>query len=157
MDNRDKNYEMDNRTGENQEGIDANTPVRRLTASSIIGDDIENPEGENLGSIKDLMMDLNRGCIEYAVLQFGGFLGMGRKLFAIPWNELQLDPLREVFILNRDKEYLKQAPGFDEDHWPDTNAHYYEDTNAYWGVSGFTGGSYAPMGGTMDNRGDTRT
>ncbi|HYG38075.1 MAG TPA: PRC-barrel domain-containing protein [Cytophagales bacterium] len=128
-----KSYETDNRTGENQEGPNANRPVRRLTATSIIGDDVENPEGENLGSIKNLMINIDGGSIEYAVLQFGGFLGMGQKLFAIPWREFKLDPLREVFILNRDKDYLKSAPGFDEDHWPETNDHYYNEAYTYWG------------------------
>lgn len=142
METHEENYEMDNRSGQNLEGPDANMPIRRLTASSIIGDDIENTEGENLGSIKDLMISLDEGSIEYAVIKFGGFLGLGEKLFAIPWKEFQLDPLREVFILNREKEYLKKAPGFNENHWPNTNVHY-EDINAYWGVSGFAGGFYA--------------
>lgn len=142
-----KIYEADNQTGQNQEGPNANRPVRRLTATSIIGDDVENPEGEKLGSIKNLMIDINKGYIDYVVLQFGGFLGMGAKLFAIPWQELQLDPLREVFILNRDKDYLKNAPGFDEDHWPETNDHYYEDATTYWG--GSTSDRAYPRGGVI--------
>lgn len=129
-----KNYEVDNRTGVNHEGPSANVPVRRLTATSIIGDSVENQEGEDLGKIDNLMINLNTGAIEYAVLEFGSFLGMGGKLFAIPFSELQLDADRELFVLSRDKEYLKDIPGFDKAHWPDTNDHsYFNDVNTYWG------------------------
>jgi sporulation protein YlmC with PRC-barrel domain len=129
-----KNYEVDNRTGENHEGVDANTPVSRLTAASIIGDEIEGTEGENLGKIDNLMINLTNGAVEYAVIEFGGVLGMGGKLFAVPFRELRLDPDRKIFILNRDKEYLKRSPGFDRTHWPDTNDHsYFENVTLYYG------------------------
>src|SRR6188472_4199460 len=110
MDVFEKKYAGDNLTGQNQEGPTANTPVRRLTATSIIGDKVENLEGSDLGTIKNLMINLDNGEVEYVVLQFGGFLGLGDKLFAIPFTQFDLDPLREIFILNRNKEYLKDAP-----------------------------------------------
>lgn len=129
-----KNYEADNRSGVNHEGPVANTPVRRLTSSSIVGDKVENPEGENLGKIDDLMINISSGNVEYAVVEFGSVLGIGGKLFAIPFSELQLNPDRRLFILDRDKDYLKNMPGFNKDHWPDTNDHtYFEDVNTYWG------------------------
>jgi sporulation protein YlmC with PRC-barrel domain len=131
-----KDYEVDNTTGTNHEGPRANTPVQRLTATSIIGDKVENPQGENLGKIDNLMVNLNGGHVEYAVVEMGAFLGIGGKLFAIPFSELHVDPVKEVFILNRTKEYLKDIPGFDKTHWPDTNAHeYYNDVNTYWGTT----------------------
>jgi hypothetical protein len=65
------------------------------------------------------MIDTRTGRVNYAVLSFGGFLGMGEKLFAVPWNALTLDTKNHRFILNVDKERLKSAPGFDKDHWPD--------------------------------------
>jgi sporulation protein YlmC with PRC-barrel domain len=131
-----KDYEVDNATGSNHEGSQANTPVQRLTATSIIGDKVENPEGENLGKIDNLMISLKDGSVEYAVVEMGSFLGIGGKLFAIPFSELHVDPVKQVFILRRTKEYLKDIPGFDKFHWPDTNAHqYYNDVNTYWGTS----------------------
>lgn len=133
---KERKYEVENRTGENIEGHSANRPLHRLSSSSIVGDDVKSPQGDDLGSIKDLMIDLHEGCIEYAVLQFGGFLGIGSKYFAIPWSELRLDPDNKNFILNRDKEFLKNAPGFDKDHWPGTNTDYYKDTDTYWGTTG---------------------
>lgn len=128
-----KNYEAVNQTGINREGPRANTPVKRLTATSIIGDSIENPKGEDLGKIANLMINLATGKVEYAVIEFGGLLGVGKKLFAIPFEELHVDEDKEVFILNRDKEYVKDSPGFDADHWPGTNDHhYFNDVNAYY-------------------------
>lgn len=132
---REDTYEPDNRTGINHEGESANTPVERLTSSSIVGDSVENPEGEKLGSIDDLMINVKTGMVEYAVVEFGAFLGIGGKLFAIPFTELQVDPEKRVFLLNRDRAFLEKLPGFDKRHWPDTNDHYYDDVNLYWRIS----------------------
>lgn len=129
-----RNYTRDNRTGTNREGPDANMPVERLTATSIMADKIENPHGEQLGQIDNLMINLQRGEVEYAVVEFGSFLGIGGKLFAIPFAELKLDPQKKVFILDRDREYLQKSPGFDKTHWPDTNDHsYFDNVGMYWG------------------------
>lgn len=130
----DKTYEVDNRTGVNHEGNLANSPVRRLTATSIIGDKVENLEGEGLGKIDNLMINIFTGDVEYAVIEFGSFLGMGGKLFAVPFKELHINSDKEVFVFNRDKEYLKKSPGFDTSHWPDTNDHYFESVNTYYQV-----------------------
>lgn len=96
---------------------------RVLSATTIIGDKIINTAGEQLGTIKELMIDLDGGLIAYAVLSFGGILGMGDKLFAIPWEAFTIDTDNHTFILNVDKEVLENAPGFDKDNWPD-NAKY---------------------------------
>jgi sporulation protein YlmC with PRC-barrel domain len=135
-----KNYEVDNSTGRNHEGPHANAPVRRLTASSIIGDKIENLQGEDLGKIDNLMINIETGQIEYAVLEFGSFLGMGGKLFAIPYPQLYLNSDKECFILDREREAFKNMPGFDKNHWPDTNDHsYYDDVDVYWGATADSG------------------
>ena len=91
---------------------------RLLSSSTINGTDVRNPQGENLGNIKDLMIDLNTGHIAYAVLSFGGFLGLGDKYFAIPWEAFSIDAEDEELVLDVDKEVLKDAPGFDKDNWP---------------------------------------
>jgi sporulation protein YlmC with PRC-barrel domain len=90
-----------------------------LSATTIIDDKVVNPDGEELGSIKELMIDMDKGQVNYAVLSFGGFLGMGDKLFAIPWDALTLNREDHSFILNVDKTQLENAPGFDKDDWPD--------------------------------------
>ena len=90
-----------------------------LSASTLIGDPVRNLDGDDLGKIEDFMVDLDTGCIVYAVLSFGGFLGLGDKLFAIPWASLEVDLDEEGFRLDIDQETLEKAPGFDGDHWPE--------------------------------------
>jgi len=85
-----------------------------------MSDRVVNSRGEELGKLEELMIDLDNGCIGYAVLSFGGVLGVGDKLFAIPWDAMRLDTDRKVLILDIDRERLEEAPGFDKDHWPQT-------------------------------------
>lgn len=89
-----------------------------LAADSLVGDQVVNLAGDSLGEIKAIMIDVRQGKIAYAVLSFGGFLGVGDKLFAIPWHALTLDADRRCFILNSDRETLRNAAGFDKDRWP---------------------------------------
>lgn len=89
-----------------------------MGADTLIGNDVFNRNGESLGDIKELMIDMATGQIAYAVMSFGGFLGMGDKLFAVPWQALVLDTTNKRFTLGVSKEALKDAPGFDKDHWP---------------------------------------
>jgi sporulation protein YlmC with PRC-barrel domain/hemerythrin-like domain-containing protein len=91
-----------------------------ISATTIEGDKIVNEKGEDLGNIKDIMIDLKDGSVAYVVLSFGGFLGLGDKLFGVPWKAIHKDPGAHNFILNVDKEKLENAPGFDKDHWPGT-------------------------------------
>lgn len=89
-----------------------------LSSSSINGDKVVNPQGDDLGKIEDLMIDLNTGTVQYAVLSFGGFLGLGDKYFAVPMDALQAKADDHAFVLATSEEKLKQAPGFDKDNWP---------------------------------------
>ena len=113
-----------------------------LSAGTLTGDDVQNPAGEDLGKIVELTIDLDSGQVVYAVLSFGGVLGIGDKLFAIPWQALTVDTARKRFILDEDKQRLKDAPGFDQDHWPNmadpewgTRMHEYFGYAPYWGAS----------------------
>lgn len=89
-----------------------------MGADTLIGNDVYNHNEEDLGDIKEIMLDVRSGRVSYAVLSFGGFLNMGEKLFAVPWNALTLDTVNKRFVLNVDKERLENAPGFDKDNWP---------------------------------------
>jgi len=103
-----------------------------------------NRAGEDLGNIKDIMVDLKNDRIAYAVLSFGGFLGMGTKLFAVPWRALELKLYEHTLTitLNVDKEILKKADGFDEDQLPLTYEELFK-VYAYYGYQPYwqTGGS----------------
>lgn len=128
-----RSLEIDNLTGKSSSSDDANTPVKYLTATSIIGDKVYNRLDESLGDIKDIMLNLHDGRIEYVVIEFGGFLGIGEKFFAVPFRALDLDTSRHAFILNQQREVLENAPGFDKDHWPETNSREMKTTKNYWG------------------------
>jgi len=88
-----------------------------LSASSINGTNVLNSEGNDLGNIKDLMIDISSGEICYAVLSFGGFLGIGDKYFAIPWSSFATSG-EDKLVVNVSKERLEKSPGFDKDNWP---------------------------------------
>jgi sporulation protein YlmC with PRC-barrel domain len=120
-----------------------------LKISDVIGQNVENPQGDNLGEISDVVVDPSDGSISYAVLEAGGFLGLGEKFFAVPWRAFQTvadddkdkDDKGEIdkLILNVDKDRLQNAPGFDKDNWPnmaDTEwgqtIHSYYGQDDYW-------------------------
>ncbi|ARU31508.1 photosystem reaction center subunit H [Sulfuriferula sp. AH1] len=110
-----------------------------MGADTLMGEDVYNHLDEDLGDIKEIMIDMRSGKIAYAVLSFGGFLGLGEKLFAVPWNALTLDTVNKRFILKVEKERLKNAPGFDKDDWPDmvdqtwsTSVHSFYGTKPYY-------------------------
>lgn len=92
---------------------------RVLAASTLEGDKVRNSAGEDLGKVDEIMIDIPSGRVAYAVLSFGGVLGMGNKLFAVPWNALVVDEDERCFTLDVDKQALEAAPGFDKDNWPD--------------------------------------
>ncbi len=110
-----------------------------MAADTLTGNDVVNSAGEDLGEIEHIMLDVPRGRIAYAVLSFGGFLGMGEKLFAIPWHALKLDVANKCFILDASVEQLQNAPGFDNGQWPSMadqkwarDIHSYYSSRPYW-------------------------
>lgn len=90
-----------------------------MGAETLIGNNVYNTQAESLGDIKEIMLDMRTGRVSYAVLEFGGFLGMGSKLFAVPWSVLKLDTVEKRFVFDVSKESLENAPGFEKDNWPD--------------------------------------
>ena len=116
-----------------------------MGADTLIGDDVYNHSDEELGDIKEIMLDMRTGQIAYAVLSFGGVLGMGDKLFAVPWERLTLDTVNKRFLLNVDKDQLKDAPGFDKNNWPDMGSDAWnQQMEAFYG----SGVRYSSMAGS---------
>ncbi|GAB3253361.1 PRC-barrel domain-containing protein [Chitinimonas naiadis] len=118
----------------------SNSPVK---ASSVIGTDVVNLQDDKLGDIKEIVIDPHGGKVAYAVVSFGGFLGMGEKLFAVPFSALKYDVSKNEYLLDASKERLESAPGFDDDKWPsmadekwnrDVYRHY--DRPPYWESTG---------------------
>lgn len=107
-----------------------------LSARTLLDHEVYNLKEENLGDIKEFMLDTDSGMICYAVLSYGGFLGMGEKLFAVPWRALKLDTEYKRFVLDVEVDRLNSAPGFDNDHWPDmADAAWARDVNDYYGIN----------------------
>jgi len=134
-----------NRTASGGAAIAAHAPDNSgpgpelMTASTLEGNNVVNRQDETLGEIEEIMLDVRTGRIAYAVMACGGFLGMGDKLFAIPWHALTLDPDEKRFMLDMSKERIEQAPGFDKDHWPSmanetwaADVHRFYATRPYW-------------------------
>ena len=107
-----------------------------MGADTLIGDSVVNGSEESLGDIKEIMLDMHTGQVAYAVLSFGGFLGIGEKLFAVPWGALHLDTVNERFVLNVDKARLKNAPGFDPGAWPDmSDVNWAKQIHTFYGTN----------------------
>ena len=96
---------------------------------------MRNDQGEKLGKIEDMVVDVESGKVLYAALSFGGVLGLGDKLFAIPYEDLKFDHGKDetFFVLNVSKDKLKAAPGFDESDWPNmADPHWAEQIDDYY-------------------------
>ena len=137
------NYEQRDTYGMYKMGTNASTDgdgnkgpgPRLMGADTLNGNDVYNEKGEDLGDIKEFMLDMTNGRVTYAVLSFGGFLGMGEKLFAVPWNALKLDTVNKRFVLNVDKARLENAPGFDKDNWPNmSDQTWAQGIHSYYGT-----------------------
>jgi sporulation protein YlmC with PRC-barrel domain len=110
-----------------------------MAASTLDGDRVLSSDGEEVGKIKDIMLDVQGGRIAYAVMSSGGFLGIGDKLMAIPWSALTLDTNRKCFLLSMSADRVKNAPGFDKSNWPSmadrtwaSTVHQYYGREPYW-------------------------
>ena len=110
-------------------------------ASEVIGSKVKNPQGEDLGKVEELVIAPASGTIEYAVVSFGGFLGMGDKFFAVPFSLLKAPEVPEgdrlaYFTMNVDKARMEKAPGFDKNNWPDISAPTWaEEIHRYYGTT----------------------
>jgi sporulation protein YlmC with PRC-barrel domain len=104
-----------------------------IAAATLMGNKVHNAAGENLGKIEEIMIDVDGGRVAYAVLSFGGFLGIGDKLFAVPWDALALAPSGKEFILDVGKEVLDNAPGFDRNNWPNmADESWHTQIHSHW-------------------------
>ena len=140
------------------DSADKTAEAQRINAfmvEKIIGSKVINLKGETLGKIENLVIDIDSGRIVYAVLESGGFLGMGVKLFPVPWGSLAALPSEGIFFLNQSKEQMEKAPAFDKNHLPDMAdthwgkgifKHYSIPRDEQRGPAGFGYGNYPGYG-----------
>jgi sporulation protein YlmC with PRC-barrel domain len=101
--------------------ISEELPAHLVRVSDVTKIAVYGRDGEELGKIHEVVLDLNGGCVSYAVVSFGGFLGIGDKYFAVPWQALKLTRTQDRdhhFVIGMTTERLKNAPGFDKERWP---------------------------------------
>jgi sporulation protein YlmC with PRC-barrel domain len=99
-------------------GVGAGPGPAVMAASTLTGSKVMSADGEPIGKIAAIMLDMRGARIAYAVLSTGGFLGLGDTLHALPWSALTLDTDDHCFVLDAPAERVKNAPGFDKNHWP---------------------------------------
>lgn len=102
-------------------GSNKMTTAKSFPSKTLVGLNVRNPQGEKLGIVDDLVVDLQTGKVVYVALSVGGVLGIGDRLFAVPYDEFKFNygPNEKNFVLNVSKERLEGAPGFNKDQWPD--------------------------------------
>lgn len=99
-------------------GAAADAELKVIRTSQLRGKDVENAQGEDLGNIEDVVLNRD-GSVSYVVLNYGGTLGIGGKLFAVPWEQIQVTSADQPLIVSVSKERLDQLDGFNEDDYPE--------------------------------------
>lgn len=129
-----------NLTAESDGGESQGPGPELMGADTLMGNDVYNLKDEDLGDVKEIMLDMRTGRVSYAVLSFGGFLGMGEKLFAVPWSALTLDTQNKRFTLDVEKDRLESAPGFNQDSWPNmADPTWEKGIHDYYGTKPYAG------------------
>lgn len=120
-------------------------PSLLVKLTSLTGREVQNPQGDDLGNIEDVVIDAASGHVAYAVLSFGGFLGLGEKQVIMPWRSLQTIAPGDTFTLDISEEQLKNAPNFDPNEWPDMEDLHWGDTiHEYYGQEPYWGQRLPP-------------
>lgn len=104
-----------------------------ISSDKVEGTKVYNATGDKLGSVENLMIDKQSGTIRYAVLEFGGFLGMGTDKYPLPWNMLKYDTGLEGYVVPLDKDKLQDAPRYAVDSAPSYDAEYGKRVYGYYG------------------------
>ena len=132
--------------------VDQALPWQLRMGSTIIGSNVKNPQGQNLGNIHDLVIHPQDSRVVYAVLSFGGILGLGEKLFAVPLNALQRAADMDTFILDIDQEQLQNAPQFNQHNWPlMTDPHWIASVYRFYGLQSYWEPQSAALVATVED------
>ncbi|MET4578510.1 PRC-barrel domain-containing protein [Ottowia thiooxydans] len=111
-----------------------NTISSVISSDRVQGTNVYNPDGEKLGSIENLQIDKLSGKVKYAVMEFGGFLGMGTDVYPLPWETLKYDPNLGGYVVGLTKDQLDGAPRYGRSEAQDYDEAYGRRVNEYYGV-----------------------
>ena len=106
-----------------------------ISSDRVEGTDVYDTSGEKLGSIDCVMIDKVSGQTRYAVMEFGGFLGMGTDNYPLPWSMLKYDTVKEGYVVPVDKAKLENAPKYDKDNRPEYSDEFGQRVNDHYGVA----------------------
>jgi hypothetical protein len=105
-----------------------------ISSEKVAGTGVYNSAGEKLGSVEEIMLDKRSGVAKYAIMSFGGFLGMGSQYHPLPWSLLKYDTDKGGYVVNLDRRQLEGAPAYDETMSPDWDEAYGHSIFSYYGV-----------------------
>jgi len=116
-------------------------PRRLIASDRVVGTEVRRPDGSKVGRIERLMLDKTSGRVAYAVMSFGGFLGLGEDYYTLPWGTLRFDPEIDAYVVDITEEQLRAAPDrspeggnpSDEREWEE-HVHRYYNAAPYWGI-----------------------
>lgn len=111
-----------------------NTASSVISSDNVNGTNVYNPAGEKLGSIESLMIDKLSGNVRYAVMEFGGFLGMGTDRYPLPWSTLKYSPDMGGYVVSLSKEQLEGAPRYERETAPEYTDEYGRKVYDYYGA-----------------------
>jgi sporulation protein YlmC with PRC-barrel domain len=111
--------------------MDTEIRPNALSVASLLGKPIVSPHGEFFGTLEEMMLDVESGCIAYVVITVEGVDG---QLYAVPWEALTLSSDQQRYVIHVDRARLLNAPGFERDAWPDVTYDYLGEIYAYYGL-----------------------
>ena len=129
--NRSQNNTMENSKDRN---LDRDETDMLIAANKVEGTNVYATDGDKLGSIDRVMIGKRNGRVEYAVMSFGGFLGIGEDFTPVPWDSLDYSKDKDGYVVNIAKDRLKDAPRFSRDKEPNWDRDYGEKVYGYYGV-----------------------
>ena len=117
------------------EGVAVDETKRLISSDKVEGTAVYNRQGESLGTVYTVMIDKYSGQVAYAVMSFGGFLGIGERYYPVPWKSLEYDPALGGYVVDVGREQLERAPSYTRDEAPWSNPAYGRSVYDYYGMT----------------------
>src|SRR3712207_214470 len=117
-------------------GVAVEETERLISSDKVEGTSVYNRQGESLGSVYTVMIDKYSGRVAYAVMSFGGFLGIGERYHPLPWGALTYDTGKGGYVVDVSRDQLEKAPSYGRDETPWSDPAYGRRVSDYYGVGG---------------------